>query len=92
MAVRVLSTAILRELVVDLPRSVVVYGRTLDTRELQWLVDGMGAHRTADLPERGPNGETCEITGVILGRVVRLQLTQKRHADLITTGVLARAS
>lgn len=92
MAVRVLGTAVLRELVVDLPKSVVVYGKTLDTRELQWLITGMGATRTAALADRGPNGETCEISGVILGRVVRLQLTEDRHIDLVTTGALARAS
>lgn len=82
MAVRVLGTAILRELVVDLPKSVVVYGRTLDTRELQWLVEGMGASRTASLAERGPNGETYEVSGVIIGRLVKLQLPEDRYADL----------
>lgn len=86
MAVRVLGTAVLRELVVDLPRSVVVYGRTLATRELRWLIDGMGATRTEKLAERGPNGETHEVSGTILGRLVRVQLTEQRHVELTTSG------
>ena len=66
--------------------------RTLDTRELEWLVDGMGASRTSSLPERGPNGETYEISGVILGRLVKLQLTEGRYADLNAARRLAGVS
>ena len=92
MAVRVLGTAILRGLVVDLPKSTVVYGKTLHLRELEWLIAGMGVTRTTALADRGPNGETCEISGVLLSGLVRLQLTEERHVDLLTAGALARAS
>jgi hypothetical protein len=81
-ALRVLAVAAERELLLDLPKAVVVYGRTLHVRELEWLIAGLGATHAAPLAERGPTGETYEISGVLLGRLVKVQLTEDRYADL----------
>lgn len=87
-ALRVLAVAAERELLISHPRSVVIYGRTLDLRELRWLIDGMDTRRTGVLDERGPSGETREITGTILGRLVRVQVPERVFADLLMAGAL----
>lgn len=87
MAVRVLGTAVLRNLVVDKPAAVRVYARGLDQREVRWLVEGMGPVRIENTADDGytPGGENAQITGSLLGRVVRLLVREEQFPQYLAT-------
>lgn len=86
MAVRVIGAAVLRGLVIDEHKSVRIYGRTLDVRELMWLIDGMGGIAETR-PPNAPHAEAVEIAGTILGRVYRLVLTERRYGELLNARI-----
>ena len=78
-ALRVLAVAAERELLVDRPKGVIVYARSLEPIERRWLVDGMDCTAVHQLTVHGIHGEDQEIVGYVLGRVYRVQL---RRADV----------
>ena len=86
MAVRVLGTAVLRNLVVDKPHAVRVYGRGLEERELRWLIDGMGLVRVERADDNyAYGGEDVQVTGNLLGRVVRVLIREDQFPQYVAT-------
>jgi hypothetical protein len=81
-ALRVVAEALQRELVVDRPTGVVIYGRNLAPCELRWLVEGMQMRDVQPLDLSGPKGEDREIVGYILGRAYRVHVKHQRLAEL----------
>lgn len=73
-ALRVLASAVQRELVLDTPRAVIVYARTLEPSEITWLFRGMPAPVIAPVSRGEQLIEDVQISGTILGRVVRVLL------------------
>ena len=81
-AIRVVAEAVKRELVVDHPGGVVIYGRGLAPVELRWIVEGLSTVDVQPLSLAGPKGEDREIIGYLLGRVYRIHVKQLRLAEL----------
>jgi hypothetical protein len=81
-AIRVVAEAVKRDLAVDQPKGVVLYGRGLAPVELRWLVEGMEMVDVQPLALAGPNGEDREIVGYVLGRIFRIHVKRQRLAEL----------
>lgn len=82
-ALRVLGTAVTRELVLDTPRAVVVYARTLEPSEIAWLFRGMDAPQISRVNRGEQIVEDVQIVGTILGRVVRVLLLEETRQALL---------
>lgn len=72
-ALRVLAVAAERDLVASGPKELLVYARTLEPVERQWLVDGMDSTRV----------DGYDVVGYLVGRVVRIQLTGSQITALL---------
>lgn len=75
-ALRVLGTAVSRDLVVDRPTSVIIYGRKLEPSEISWLFRGMTGVAIEQLTRSAGVTfvEDVQIVGTILGREYRVLL------------------
>lgn len=81
-ALRVLASAVKRDLIVSRVSGVAIYGGQLGPSELRWLVEGLDTATVHNLAVASADGEDREIVGYILGRVYRVYVQKRRLAEL----------
>lgn len=82
-ALRVLASAAERELLVDRPTCLDVYGRTLEPVEVRWLLDGMPDATLAHIPDASAFAEDMQLVGTLVGRTVRVLLVSRKQPGLL---------
>ena len=88
-AVRVVACAVEREVIVDRPTCLDIYGRSLSPVEISWLLDGMPDATLSAIPDAPAGGEDMQLVGTLVGRMVRVLLAGRERPGVV--GDLAQA-